>query len=356
MSLSRSETDATSLCFGALALRPTGGLGVSTYIHQMLPHIGPFVRGSNISAEVQEDAVSELPKFIRVEMRAVSQGAKRTWQRLSPGPRVDVFHGLYADVPVTGPKIRVATVHDLSVFDIPEAFTRYKVANTRPLIRTAMRRADLLISVSKFTAERIKERFGRESTVVPLAAADWAQVPTTDEVAAMATKHRLPSRYLFQVGNLEPRKRTNLAVAIARALDIPLVLAGPGSAQVRAPGVHGLGFVEADDLPGLYAGAAVVTFTSAYEGFGLPPLEAMACGAAVVSSSVGGLPTVVRDGAVLVRSNDPDVWARAMRPLIEDKFNSADIRKRAVLAAEKLSWENTAQATVAAYWRAGIVL
>lgn len=357
MTVNNGDTAGTSLCFGALGLRPSNGRGVTTYARELLPHVGPFVRGTSLSAVVQADAASELPPNIRPEVRPVSTGAKRTWQRFTTGARVDVFHGLNADIPVSGPNMRVATVHDISVFDIPQAYSRYAVANARSLLRHTMRSADLLITVSKFTADRIKARFGRESTVVPLAPASWTKVPDDDEVEAVAVKHRLPDRYLFQFCGVEPRKRTNLAIAIARALNMPLILAGPGTDTLRLPdGVLGLGFVEAADLPGLCAGATVVTFTSAYEGFGLPPLEAMACGAAVVTSSVGGMPAVVRDGAVLVHSNDPDVWATAMRPIINDDFNSQDIRMRAVRAAEKLSWENTAQATVAAYWRAGIVL
>ena len=290
-------------------------------------------------------------------VRPVASGTRRAWHGFAPTRAVDLFHGLDVDLPATGPKATVATVHDLSVFDVPWAFSRYRALGERALLGWAIRRADVLVTVSNFTAERISSRFGRHAIVVPLAPARWSRVPGADECAAVRTKYGLPKRFLLQVGSVEPRKSVHMVAEIARELDVPLVLAGAGSDGPQAPACAlGLGFVDAADLPALYGAATVVTYASLYQGFGLPPIEAMACGGAVVASHVGALGEVCGDGAILVSPHDVAAWTQAIRSLLADQRDNDELRDRAVCAASKLSWASTAAETLTAYRAAGISL
>lgn len=356
MSDNRSQGVPPSMCFGTLALRPNGA-GVSTYERELLAELAKLLPTTELSALIQADAVAELPPTIRPVVSPVASGVRRTWYGFAPTRPVDVFHSLDVDLPVTGPKTMVATVHDLSVFDVPWAFSRYRALGERATLRRATRRADLLITVSEFTAERIAQKFRRHATVVPLAPARWTRVPSEDETAAVRVRYGLPERFLIQVGTVEPRKNIHMIADVARELNMPLVLAGAGSDGQKAPNYAlGLGFVDAADLPALYRAATVVTYASLYEGFGLPPIEAMACGGAVVASAVGALADVCGDGAVLVGPKDTTAWTRAIRSLLANQQDNQELRDRAVGVASKMSWAATATETLTTYRTAGIRL
>jgi glycosyltransferase involved in cell wall biosynthesis len=135
------------------------------------------------------------------------------------------------------------------------------------------------------------------------------------------------------------------------------VLAGSGSQGPDAPpGALGLGYVAQEHLPALYGAATVVGYASRYEGFGLPPVEAMACGAVVVASAVGALPEVVTDGAVLVGTHDLDSWSTALGRVVRDADLRAALQVQAVVEAGRLSWAGTAEGTLRAYRQAGLTL
>lgn len=303
---------------------------------------------------VQRDATGELPATVRPIRRPIVSGAVRAALASAPMLGVDVVHALDVDLPVATNALRVATVHDMSVFDTPWAYSAARGIGERILLRTSLRHADLLLAVSEFTAERVSALVGRECVVTPLAPAPWAVPPTPNEVVVVRQKYHLPERFVLQVGTVEPRKDVALVAAAAHELEVACVLAGAGSAGPDAPGgTLGLGYVDAADLPALYSAATVVAYASRYEGFGLPPVEAMACGAAVVASAVGALPQVVGDGAFLVARHTPQCWVAALRPLLRDDAERRDLRARASVCAARMSWASTADQTVVAYRMAG---
>ncbi|OZC45236.1 glycosyltransferase family 1 protein [Rhodococcus sp. 14-2483-1-1] len=349
------RSSATRIVFGALALRP-GGSGVQTYIRELLNELPHCLPNADLAASVQRDAVSELPPSVRPIERPVSSGAARAVLGALPLGACDVVHGLDVDLPLLTKAFTVATVHDLSVIDMPSASSRFRAAGEQRLVRHALRRADLLIAVSRFTADRIEAVSGREATVVGLAPAAWAAVPTDAEVDAVRNKFALPDRFVLQVGTVEPRKNVRLVADAAEEIGLPCVLAGAGSTGPSAPhNSHGLGYVDVTDLPALYAAATVTAYASRYEGYGLPPVEAMACGGAVVASAVGALPDVVGDGAVLVKSENVDDWVRAMRPIAFDEDARAALVGAAAEASRRISWRRTAELTADAYRAAGAV-
>jgi glycosyltransferase involved in cell wall biosynthesis len=348
--------DTATLRFGALALRPNGA-GISTYIRELLVAMAAENPAVSLSAVVQADAVDGIPNPVEPIVRSTSSGTRRALQGLIPVRNVRLFHGLDVDVPLWGADRVVSTVHDLSFIDAPWAYGPYRLRGERLLLGHAVRRADALIADSAFTAERLAHWSGRESTVIPLAPPTWARVPTEDEAHLIRGKYRLPQRFLLHVATMEPRKDVALVADVASQLNLPLVLAGEGTMVLTgAAGIISLGFVPTTDLPALYSAATVVCYSSRYEGFGLPPVEAMACGGVVVASKVGALPEVCGDGAVLVTRHDPESWLEAIRPLVDDAAARAQLRLDAAAAASAMTWQSVARQTLEVYRSLGLVV
>lgn len=336
------------LVFGALALRPNGS-GVQTYQRELIRAMKHLEGLPTLSAVVQNDTEGELPDSVRPLTRTVSSGFRRAFQGMVP-VAAELFHGLDVDLPVAQRSPTVSTVHDMSVFDTPWAMSRIRARGEKLLIRRALRRADAVISVSAFTAERVSELTGRDSVVTPLAPGSWAQVPSISTARTVCEKYNLPDRFVLQLGTLEPRKRPDVVNEALQGTGVPLVLAGGGTDGPQRPaGSIGLGYIDLEDIPALYRAADVVAYASAYEGFGLPPVEAMACGAVVVASAVGGIPEAVGGGALVVSGLDTARWREALLAALND----ADLRKallaEAVERSRALTWRATASATAQVY-------
>ncbi len=308
-----------------------------------------------VAARIQRDAAGELPRGVEARLRPVSHGARRLVEGWRTVRDARLVHGLDVDLPWRCDAPRVATVHDLSVFDVPWAFSRYRAAGERYAVARGVRAADALIAVSRFTADAIGERFGRPATVIHLAPApEFAPAPPTDR-ADVIDRYELPDRFVLHVGTVEPRKDVGGLVEACRRLDATLVLAGAVEVEVPASSdVRFLGYVPADDLGPLYGAATVVAYPSRYEGFGLPPIEAMACGAAVVATSVGALPEIVPAGFDLVSPGDLGALTEALRAGLFDEGQRSKLVRLGAEAVGRLSRTDTAAATIEVYRGLGV--
>lgn len=319
---------------------------------------------AELVAHVQADAVSDLPTQVVAVPHPVSHGARRALQGLAPIGAADLVHGLDVDLPLQfglgrqkrrAQPVTVITVHDLSVFDVPWASSRYRAYGERLLVTQAVKRADAIIAVSAFTAERVKARFGRDATVVHLAPDPSFLPASNDACEEVRQRLNLPERFVLQVASIEPRKDVHLLSQACGDIGVPLVLAGGVAPGCTVPnGAQYLGYVAHADLAALYGSASAVAYISNYEGFGLPPLDAMACGGAVVATRVGALGDVVGDGALLVAAGDLTALGKALRSLVEDGAERAELRARATVAAGQLTWQKTAQDTRSLYNRLGV--
>jgi alpha-1,3-rhamnosyl/mannosyltransferase len=236
----------------------------------------------------------------------------------------------------------VVTVHDLAVWRHPEAFGRWTRAYVPRVVPRVVRAARRVIAVSEFTAGEVERllHVPRERIRV---------VPNGVEAAFTPDGPRAEGDYVLAVGTLEPRKNLAVAVAAADRLGVELRVAGDrgwGRVDVRGAHVTQVGHVGDDELARLYRGARCLVYPSLYEGFGIPILEAMACGTPVVASRGGATEEVAGGAAVLVDPRDAaDVAAGIERAASErDRLRAAGLER-----ARRFTWDETARRTQVVY-------
>jgi glycosyltransferase involved in cell wall biosynthesis len=288
----------------------------------------------------------------------------------APLQGVDLFHHVTPFLfPIHG-GANVLTVHDLTPRLFPQYHTRAAIQIFEEAYENA-RAMDLILTSSQSTKRDLVEWLGvgeDRIRVIPGAAAPQYRPMEDPEVRLVLQKHGLSGRpYVLHIGTLEPRKNVSRLVDAfhqlkreEQSLGHRLVLVGrkgwmyePVFETIRRLGLDAdvtwLGFVPNEDLPALLTGADLFVYPSLYEGFGLPPLEAMSCGTPVVASGTSSLPEVVGDAGVLVNPDRADEIAKGMHRVLTDRQLAAALRDRGFARARTFSWERTARLTLAAY-------
>ena len=350
--------------------------GVHQYIYHLLCHLGQvddslhytILLGQGVlPPDVPLAACRSRWPTDRAPVRVLWEQAVQPWalRRIE----ADLVHGPVFVGPLLSPCPVVITIHDLSFIRFPGLFRPANRLYLTVLTRLSARRARRLIAVSAHAAAESTRLLGvpGERIDVVYHGVDPAFRPLpVDEVEAFRQSRGLPERFVLFVGTLEPRKNlVRLVEAFARIRDgrIGLVLAGGKGwmyddlfARVEALGLDKEtvfpGYVRSEELPWWYNAATVLGYPSIYEGFGLPVLEAQACGTPVLTSNISSLPEAAGDAAVQVDPYDVDALASGLNRLLTDELLRRQLRERGLAHAQQFSWTQTARDTADVYRRA----
>ena len=285
-------------------------------------------------------------------------------------PRCDIFHATDHLLPPLRKAGSVFTIHDLIFLHFPQYHLPLNRWYLGLMLPRFLRRADALIAVSENTKRDVVKlrKVAPEKITVIYEGVNPAYKPLEDPGALgrVREKYKLPDQFLLYFATLEPRK--NLATLLdayhallgAGQTIPPLVIAGrkgwlyqPIFDRVRELGlaerVHFTDWIDEQDAPVLMNAASAFIYPSLYEGFGLPPLEAMACGTPVICSSASSLPEVVGDGGLLFEPTDARALASAITRVLGDERLRAQLRARGIAQARKFTWEQAARETLQVY-------
>lgn len=279
----------------------------------------------------------------------------------------DLYHSPYSLMPYRPGVTTVLTVHDLIPLRLPRQSTLQARLLFRWTMALALRTARFVIAVSEATRRDLSRWFrvpGDRVSVIP-EATDPAFYPRSSaEIETVRRRYGLPDSFVLYVGSNKPHKNLpRLVEAWAQITEHgirnTLVLAGPWDPRYPEPrrraeqlgleNVRWLGPVPEADLPALYSAATLFVFPSLYEGFGLPVLEAMACGVPVVCSDTSSLPEVAGDAALRVNPTDVEALAAAIEHALADEALRADLRATGLERARQFTWEAVAQKTLGVY-------
>ena len=287
---------------------------------------------------------------------------------------VDVLHVQFTAPPFS-PCPVVVSIHDLSFEHLPETFKWRRRNQLKATVRRSARAAARVIALSEHARQDIIETYGLAADhvrTIPLAASDrFHPVTDEDELKRVRQTYGIEGEYILTVGAIQPRKNlARLIAAYARLqksrpeVNLPkLVFVGKCAwlfeetlrtikeLQVTESVVL-TGYVPENDLPALYSGALCFVYPSYFEGFGLPPLEAMKCGAPVITGNRTSLPEVVGDAGLLVDPFDVDALGAAMNRLIRDSELRAELTTKGLERAKLFDWRKTARQTLAVYQEA----
>jgi glycosyltransferase involved in cell wall biosynthesis len=307
---------------------------------------------------------------LRTDQRLRWQQIGLPWR--ARAAHAELLHVTGFDAPLWKPCPAVLTVHDLIGLLFPANFPPVSRLYWSRWLPWTVRWADKVITDSQHTARDLNQLLGistQRISVIHLGVNDaFRPMEDPEALEAVRQKHGLPATIILYVGTLEPRKGLDTLIAAygGLAADIPhdLVIAGKlgwyteslfqqAGALGLSQRIHFTGYMPDEDLPALYNLARLFVYPSRYEGFGLPPLEALACGLPVVCANAASLPEIVGDAALLVPPDDVEALAAAMRRVLDDTPLQAEMQARALRRAKRFTWEETARRTAQVYEEMG---
>lgn len=363
------------IALNALAL--TGSPhGMGGYIKQLVGALVGLQTGDNFTVFASRNGYPHLQSVapaLHYEFAPAVRPLRLLWEQTQLPYRLksqeaDVFHGMAFTLPMWKTCAQVVTIHDMTFHLTPERHIAAKRIYFQHMIPRACRQADAVIAISESTKRDLISilRIPEEKVFVVHhgVPSSYRHVTDQNRLDMVRRRFRLQRPFILHVGVLEPRKNLKTLVEAYRLspainTDYDLVLAGgygwgyhPLLAQIKDSGlksIHLTGYIPHEDLPALFSQASLFVYPSVYEGFGLPVLEAMACGVPVITSNVSSMPEVAGDAGVLVEPEDVGALAAAMTKVL----GSEELRGRMAAAgrarADHFTWDDAAHKTLEVY-------
>lgn len=349
---------------------PGIGRYASNVARALIPQLADDERLTVLAAP---EPVLELPPHPRVAVRVTPISPfslRQQWAipRLLRQLEADLYHSAYYLMPYAPGKPTLLTVYDLIPLLFPERASWRARLLFRAATGLALRAAQRYIAISQASRQDFLTHFQLDPahiTAAPLAADPVFRPQDAAAIAEFRRQHALPEQYVLYLGSNKPHKNLERLIEAWGQIEgeLPeytLVVAGAWLPQHPEPRqraealklearVRWLGPAQGKYLPALYSAATVFVFPSLYEGFGLPPLEALACGAPVACSATSSMPEVLGDAAIFFNPTEVDAIAAALRRLLQDAALRQDLRQRALERAAQFTWEATARQTLAVY-------
>lgn len=283
----------------------------------------------------------------------------------------DLYHGLAFASPLLLTKPSIITVYDLSFLHYPQVLSTSRRLYLRLFTALSCRRAKRVIAISHSTAHDVHQSFGIPLDKIDIAppgydAALYRRLPT-EEIATFRARRNLPERFWLFLGTLEPRKNLPMLLQAYATLPdnqrLPLILAGGKGWDYQAifdaidrynlkNWVQLPGYLPVEELPLWYNSAEVFLYPSVFEGFGIPVLEAMACGTPVIISNASSLPEVAGSAGLSLPPHAVDQWTEALRRAHSDSNWREQATQQGFIEAMRYSWQGTAIGTVRSYQQA----
>ena len=363
----------------SLTPEPTG---VDTYIRNLVLHLSRLDRQHSydlfVNREDRDLFGISFPDNFRVVPASLRPRPVRLIFQQAVLPlvtgRLDVLHSPSFVMPLIRGRARhLVTIHDTTFFSLPSHHTRLRRSHAfRRAVIASIRRADrigvLSTAVKRDVLELVPTLSPDRIDVIPPGIDESFQPRQREDIAPVLKRLGIPNSYVLYVGTIQPRKNLEGLVTsyrdLIRSRDRPehLVLAGKLGwyyktllGELEAPElrgrVHLTGYVSDDDLPRLYAGAQLFVFPSWAEGFGFPPLEAMACGVPTIASDTPALAENLFGAAELVPADSPELLTEAMNRLLSDAELRDSRRTQGLARAASFRWEEAARRTIACYER-----
>ena len=366
----------------AIDARKLHDFGIGTYIRNLLRHLARIDPSNDYVLLTREADLSVArtlgPNFTAVLETSANYSVRE--QVVLPWvvrrQRPDVYHAPHYVLPLAITARSVVTIHDCIHLMFPQYLSnRAGYLYARAAMWSAVRRSDRILTVSEASKRDILHFFNvrpEKIVVVPNAIDElfWAE-PLDEQVARVRERYQLDHRFVLYVGNIKPHKNLVRLIEAFAALregsghdDVKLLIIGDEISKLPAlrravhqhklhKHVRFLGYQSNDTLAILYRLAAVFAFPSLYEGFGLPPLEAMASGTPVVTSNISSLPEVTGGAAELVDPYDVESICEGLRRVLDDPEHAAQMRRKGLARAREFSWERSVARTHEVYQAVG---
>lgn len=348
--------------------------GIHQYIAQVIHHLPLLSSDTHYTVFTRDEKAIGTRSGVQVassswptEQRVI----RILWEQsalpvLAARENLDLLHSMAFVTPIVGQIPTIVTVYDLSFVHFPEKFPTLQRHYLQSQTARSTRQARQVITISEASRQDLQRHFSvpleKISVILPGVDPQFQPLPE-EKIAAFRDEHRLPEHFILHVGTLQPRKNIPILIeALARpeCHDVDLVLAGAKGwmydeifGQAETLGVmnrlHFVGYVADEALPFWYNAAKVLVFPSVYEGFGMPIVEAMACGTPVVAARSSSIPEAGGEAALYFDPQDAETLARHLSDILGDDHLAEKMRQNGLAQAQNFSWERAGLETAQVY-------